>query len=65
MKTRCHIKVHKLFLMPYNSKLFSFRIITRRYNWLIGLMGRVFTHGLGDLGSIPGSRHNKDFKNGT
>ena len=22
-------------------------------NWLIGLVGRVFTNGLGDLGSIP------------
>ena len=23
-------------------------------NWLIGLVGRVFANGLGDLGSIPG-----------
>ena len=24
------------------------------FNWLIGLVGRVFANGLGDLGSIPG-----------
>ena len=24
------------------------------FNWLIGLVGRVFTNDLGDLGSIPG-----------
>ena len=32
---------------------------------LIGLMGRVFANGLGDLGSIPGRVIPKDFKNGT
>ena len=24
------------------------------FNWIIGLVGRVFTNGLGDLGSVPG-----------
>ena len=32
---------------------------------LIGLVGRVFAIDLGDLSSIPGRVHNKDFKNGT
>ena len=30
-----------------------------------GLVSRVFTNGLEDQGSLPGSRHTKDFKNGT
>ena len=29
-------------------------ITTSIYNWLIGLVGRVFANGPGDLGSIPG-----------
>ena len=28
--------------------------IFKLINWLIGLVGRVFANGLGDLGSIPG-----------
>ena len=35
-----------LFLMFWLTVFFS--------NQLIGLVGRVFTNGLGDLGSIPG-----------
>ena len=31
----------------------------------IGLAVRVFANGPGDLGSIPGSSHTKDSKNGT
>ena len=31
------------------------------YKQLIGLVGRVFANGPGDLGSIPGSCHTKDF----
>ena len=31
-------------------------------DWLIGLEGRVFTNGPGDLGSIPGSVKQKTFK---
>ena len=27
--------------------------MTRSLHWLIGLVGRVFANGLGDLGSIP------------
>ena len=30
--------------------------------WLIGLLGRVFANGLGDLGSIPGRVIPKTFK---
>ena len=30
--------------------------------WLIGLVGRVFTNGLGDLGSTPGQVIPKTFK---
>ena len=34
-------------------------------NFFIGLVGRVFTNGPGDLGSIPGCFIPKTFKNGT
>ena len=34
-------------------------------NWLIGLVGRVFANGPGDLGSIPGHVIPKTQKNGT
>ena len=32
---------------------------------LIGLVGRVYANGLGDLGFNPRSRHTKDIKYGT
>ena len=30
------------------------KLILGETNWNIGLMSRVFTNGLGDLGSLPG-----------
>ena len=43
---------------PASSELYS-----TTTNQLIGLVGRMFANGLGDLCSIPGPT--KDFKNGT
>ena len=37
-------------------------ITTSIYNWLIGLVGRVFANGRGDWGSIPGRVIPKTFK---
>ena len=31
-------------------------------NWLIGLVGRVFANGLGDLGTVPGRVISKTLK---
>ena len=36
------------------SEIWPKVIVMSSVNWLIGLVGRVFTNGLGDLGSIPG-----------
>ena len=41
--------------MLYSVELFIItESFTYLHNWLIGQMGRVFTNGLGDLGSILG-----------
>ena len=39
--------------MNCNQKRFEYKFYYI-YNQLIGLVGRVFANGLGDLGSIPG-----------
>ena len=43
------MKLNKKFNLFFDLKKNSWDL-----SWLIGLVGRVFTNGLGDLGSIPG-----------
>ena len=45
------------------SSIYSYFMISiGLHNWLIGLVGRVFANGPGDLGSIPGSIMPKTLK---
>ena len=49
----------------YNILYHIYYIIIYYFNRLIGLVGRLFANGLGDLGSIPGQVIPKTLKNGT
>ena len=48
------LSAHFNVLFPTVIEMFLF------FNWLIGLVGKVFANRLGDLGLIPGC-HTKDF----
>ena len=56
-----HICIYIAFFHPFLIVYLNF------FNHLlsVSLVGRVFTKGLGDLGSIPDHFIPKDFKNGT
>ena len=54
-----------VFLFLSMSLSVSVSVSLSLYNRDIGPAVRVFANGPGDLGSIPGLSHTKDFKNGT